>query len=373
MNSPVTIHERINRDDDVPDDHQEQHGPPSAIRQLSSFSYTFATFAPYMDSIKTKRLRYYLKWGLWVVLVQFVLINISASIYAYKFTHFYNGASQHYSSGNFFTKTWKLFVGPSFSKDTLEPEPPFSYSTVVLQTSDHIPIDAWYSEVAAPKGCVLFFHGYMINKSFLGNEAAMFREWGYNVLMVDLRGHGKSGGSSCTLGVKETDEVQKAFEFARAKGNKRIILYGVSLGAGICIKAASENKVQPDAIIADMPFGSLHSHFRSRAAVQGFPSEPFAALVTMWIGIERGYNGFNHDIAGYARKVSCPVLVEWGKKDSYVTRKELEGVYEQLASSNKKLVVYPDAGHESLLQVDPKAWKQEVSAFLSSLAKSGEQ
>lgn len=198
-------------------------------------------------------------------------------------------------------------------------------------------------------------------------EATMFKQWGYSVLLFDLRGHGRSGGNSTTFGMKETDELQKAFEFAKQRDNSKIVVYGVSLGSGVAIKAVAENKIHPDAIIADMPFGTLHEHFKKRASLLGFPSEPFASLITLWIGIEKGYNAFSHDIRTYAKKVNCPVLVEWGDKDRYVSREETETIFNNLSSRNKKLAIYAGVDHESFLQKDPFNWEQQVQAFLKSV------
>jgi uncharacterized protein len=320
-----------------------------------------------MQKAKNRNFRYYLRWTIWVIVIQIVLANISASIYAYKFTHFYDPPAPSVSSQNIFGKTWKLFVGPKFYKNTNEPEPSFAYETIQLKTSGDIPIDTWYSETDSSKGCVILIHGYSANKSFVADEAAMFRQWGYSVLLLDLRGHGKSGGNTTSFGIKETDELQKAFEFAKYKGHSRIIVYGVSLGSGVAIKAIAENKIHPDAIIADSPFGNLHQHFKRRAALLGFPSEPSASLITLWIGLEKGYNAFQHDNRSYAKKVNCPVLVEWGDKDRFVSRGEAEAIFKNLSSKNKKFVVYPGIDHESFLQKDPFTWEREIQAFLKTV------
>lgn len=322
-----------------------------------------------MKTATRSNIRYYLKWVLWVVIVQFILVNISASVYAYKFTHFYNTPPVKVAAQNIFERTWKLFTGPSFYKNTIEPSPSFPYETVHLKTSDDIPIDGWYSPSDTSSKCVILFHGITVNKSYVADEASMFRSWGYNVLLIDFRGHGKSGGSTSSFGVKETDEVKTAFSFAQAKGNKKILLYGVSMGAAVCIRAVHLNLVKPDAIIADMPFGTLRNHLRSRAALLGFPSEPFATLVTFWIGVERGYNGFKHDISSYAKDVKCPVLVEWGEEDPYVKQEEIYRVFNNLSSVNKKIVTYFSAGHESFLKNDPSRWIKEVQSFTDEYAE----
>lgn len=315
-----------------------------------------------------KKRRTIWRWILWVAVVQLVLVNVSAALYAYKFTHFNDPRPAHFAAQNIFEKTWKLFTGPTYYKMAQEKTPPFPMETITLKTDEGIPIDCWYSTVDSAAACVIFFHGITVNKTFVMNEAAMFRHWGYNVLLIDFRAHGKSGGHTSTFGMRETDEATKAFDWAKGRGNKKIILYGVSLGAGVCIKAVSENKIHPDAIIADMPFGSLHEHLCARTKVEGgFPPEPFGSLLTFWMGVEQGYNGFHHRASDYAKKITCPVLVQWGELDRYVSKGEAELVFSGLASANKRFVSYANADHESFLQKDPVKWEREVRAFLRSL------
>ena len=304
---------------------------------------------------------------LWVLTVQLILLNLSAALYAYKFTHFYEGPPPAHSSSNILVKTWKLFIGPKYFKNTKEAEPPFTYQPVALKVPGQQRIDAWYSGSDSSQKCVLFFHGVGANKSALSSEALWFKQNGYNVLLVDLRGHGKSSGNSITWGFRETEEVSQAFEWARAKGNRTIFLYGCSMGAMVVIKAVADGKVQPAGIIADMPCGSLHDHLRARARVVGCPAEPFASLVTFWVGMENGYNGFNHDVRSYAEKISCPVLLQWGERDAFVTREETGRIFHNLKSPDKKLVVYPEAGHESFLAADPVQWEKEMKSFLGTL------
>lgn len=313
---------------------------------------------------KLKQWLYYLKWIMWVLLIQFVLVNITAAIYAYKFTHFYDGPAPVYNPNkNILAKTWKLFVGPTFYKDTEESLPSFPYQSVSFHDQDQKNIKGWYSQSDSGSNCVIILHGISANKSYMLAEASQFKSWGYSVLMIDFRGHGKSDGNCSSFGRKETEELDSAYNYAKAKGNQHIIIYGMSMGAIVGMKAIADHSIHPDGIILDAPFGNLKSHFKSRAEILGFPTEPFATLVTLWIGIERGYNGFDHGGYEYANKISCPVLVQWGRKDRYVSDKEIEKIYHSISSSDKELVVYENADHESLIQVEPTLWNQEVKKF----------
>lgn len=316
----------------------------------------------------TSKIRFYFKWLGWVLLVQLVLVNISAAFYAYNLSHFRDGVPPaNNSSSNIFVKTWKIFVGPKFYKDTVELQPPFPIEQVQFISDDDIRVDAWYSTSDTSRACVILCPGITGNKSYLSEFAAQFRQMGFNILLLDFRGQGKTGGNTISFGVKETGELQTAYAFAASRGNKKIILYGISMGAGICIKAAADGKIRPAAIIADMPFGSLRGHLGARATDLGFPSEPFASLVTLWIGIEQGFNGFRHDVSDYAEKLDLPVMVQCGTKDIYMDEEELRDMYNGIPSKQKKLVMYPGAGHSSLLDADPVKWQESVRHFLQTL------
>lgn len=324
------------------------------------------------NSTPRKRLPSIIRWILWVILVQVILFNISAALYAYKLTHFYNDTSLYNErpEGNVFTKTWKLFSGPRFGKSVIAEFPSFAFDTVTLKTQNGIFIDAWYGKTdSTAKGTVILFHGVTINKGQLLTEASEFRYLGYNVLLVDFRAHGNSGGITTTLGWREAEEVKLAYEFVISQGEKKIICWGSSMGAVAIARAISDYELKPSGVILEMPFGSLQSHLKARARMfgfSGFPEKPFSFFVAWWIGMERGFNGFNHKTTRYVSKIHCPVLMQWGALDASVVKDETEKIFGAIATSNKKLVVYTTAAHESMLQRDPLKWRIEVGKFLES-------
>jgi len=313
-----------------------------------------------------------IRWILWVLLVQFVLVNISAGLYAHKITHLLTDPSikDELPTRNIFIKTWKIFTGPRQVRTFISEIPTFPYDTITLMTAKGIKIDTWYSKPdSAAKGTVILFHGILSNKGMLLAEANEFRYIGYNILMVDFRAHGNSSGTITSLGVKETEEVKLAYDYIKTLGEKNIFLYGSSMGAVVITKAIGDYNLKPSGILLEMPFASLQSHLKARARTLGFPSQPFAFLVTFWIGIESGFNGFSHKTSWYAKKVECPVLMQWGERDNYVQKSETDLVFSSIASPHKKLVSYEQAGHQSLLQSDLLKWRMEVESFLTSNLK----
>jgi alpha-beta hydrolase superfamily lysophospholipase len=320
-----------------------------------------------MKEKKTRRrLPSLIRWIGWVLLFQLVLINISAAIYAHRLTHFYNDPSLQgsHSSGNIFQKTWKLFTGPKFPKSLIRQTPSFAYDTVRLQRANGDWVDAWYGEPdSLAKGTVILFHGLSANKSYLVREAATFRLMGYRVMLVDLRAHGNSDGQNTTIGRNETEEVRLAYNYIKAKDTKPVYCWGVSMGAVVLARAVAEGDVQPAGLILELPFASLQSHLKARARVLGFPQQPFAFLVTGWIGIERGFNGYRHSTVDYAAKINCPVLVQYGGRDTYVLKSEINAIYQAIPGNRKNVVGYEEAGHESLLMSEPDHWKKTMLDF----------
>ncbi|HUR66280.1 MAG TPA: alpha/beta hydrolase [Chitinophagaceae bacterium] len=316
----------------------------------------------------TQQVRSVFRWIGWVLLVQLILINVSSFLYAYKLTHFYNDAPETSTGdGNIFTKSWKLFTGPRYPRSVITAVPVFKYDTIVFTTIKGKKIEAWYGAAdSIAKGTVLLFHGITNTRSSLMDETNEFRYLGYNVLMVDFRGHGNSEGNTTTIGVRESEEVKLAYEYVQKKGEKTIYLYGTSMGAVTVAKAIADNDLKPAGVILEMPFLSLQTYLKAKARLLGFPRQPFAFFTTFWIGAEKGFNGFGHKTTRYVNKINCPVLVQWGTLDNFVLAGEIQKIYNAITSTNKKLVIYEDAQHESFLRKDPDKWRREIEGFLSA-------
>lgn len=105
-----------------------------------------------------------------------------------------------------------------------------------------------------PKGFILYFHGNAGNLQRWGNYAIDFTKLGYDILMVEYRGYGKSTGKPSE--VDFYSDAQLVLDWAKANiPFSRLIIYGRSLGSGVATQLAVKNT--PDLLILETPFNEL--------------------------------------------------------------------------------------------------------------------
>ena len=243
---------------------------------------------------------------------------------------------------------------------------PLPHDTVLFTTNDAITIDAWHATQKNAKGSIAMFHGHLATKSRIVDEAVALYKMGYNVLLVDFRGHGNSGGDYCTIGHDEAEEVKIAYEFLVDKGEQKIYFWGVSMGAAAITCAFDKYYVKPTGVILELPYGSLMQAVEARTRMMGLPAQPVASLLTFWGGVENGFNAFGLNPATYAKKIDCPVLLQAGARDNRVSMDEIDEIFANLASTKKQKVVYETAGHQSLYEMETDKWNKTVADFLAA-------
>ena len=309
----------------------------------------------------------FLKIILWTIFIFFILINFISAANAYKFTHFYDPGEVVIKPENK-KSLWDHISDIIFGKDYIKKKNvalPDSFSKVIFTTKDNIKLEGWYSAANNANGSVALFHGYGENKSDVLREARAFLNMGYNVLLLDFRGQGSSGGNTCTIGYKEAEDVQLAYNFLKNKGEKNIVLWGISMGAATIAHSIEEYHLQPSKVILEMPFATMENAVEGQVRLMHLPEEPISTFLTFWGGIEHGFWAFNMKPDEYVKEIHCPVLMQVGLQDNRVTRKERQEVYDNL-NQPKQLVIYNNSGHESLCKKEPLKWLASVSAFLTN-------
>jgi len=309
----------------------------------------------------------FLAFILKTLLVLFLLVNVITAFHAYKFTHFYDQGEvtvRRNENKTGWDKTREIFFGINAVKQK-NIAPDSTLETVTLNTSDSVRLEGWYVKTTGPaKGTVILFHGHGNKKSSVLGEAAGFRKLGYNTFLTDFRAHGSSGGNTCTIGFYESEDVKLAYDFVKQKGEKNIVLWGISMGAAAITKAMNDYPLEPTKVILEMPFASIVQAAEGRIKMMRLPGQPLASFITFWGGTLHGFWAFGMKPSEFAKKIQVPVLLQWGRQDPRVQQAETDAIFENLPGK-KQLVVYETAGHESLCDQEHDKWMASVAGFLN--------
>ena len=303
-----------------------------------------------------------------ILLVFFVLLNIMAAFQAYRMTYFYEQGEvpfQRFPDKTIEQKIQTILFGAKIPKREMTDKPANSFEVVKLTDSEGYVLEGWYVPVQNPKGTVALFHGHASSKSQVVREADYFHQLGFNTFALDVRSHGNSQGNVCTVGYSESEGIKLVYDWIRKKGEKNLILWGVSMGASMLLKAVPAYDLKPQKIILNCPFASMHDAVKGFLRNMKIPATPLAEMLMFYGSVERNYWGFDYEPAEYAKNIkNIPILLQWGRKDLRVQQQETDLIFKNLGTTNKQLVIYEDSGHESFCKKEILKWEGVVKGFL---------
>ena len=127
--------------------------------------------------------------------------------------------------------------------------------TVSFTSKDSISLKGWWLPTpSTPRGAIIIAHGLDHTRQVMLPRAAFLVRGGYDVLLIDLRGHGESGGSITSPGLLEARDVLGALRYIRSRADRKpIVVLGVSYGAVACLIAAAQSS-DIAAVISDGAF-----------------------------------------------------------------------------------------------------------------------
>ncbi len=131
------------------------------------------------------------------------------------------------------------------------------FEDVSFSATDDVPLRGWYLGGGRRGVSIVCAHGLFRSRREVLGRGVLLRESGFNVLLLDSRRHGESGGDRATIGLKERFDVQGGIDFMRERQPEdQIILFGVSMGAAASLLTAAE-RPEVVAVVADSSFLTL--------------------------------------------------------------------------------------------------------------------
>jgi pimeloyl-ACP methyl ester carboxylesterase len=217
-----------------------------------------------------------------------------------------------------------------------------------LVTSDGVRLAAArLPAVADARASVVVVHGFAASITNAGIVALgdAIHDAGYDVLLFDVRGHGRSGGAT-TLGDKEQFDVGAAVDAVRAD-NRPIVIVGASMGAIGALRYAASAGTS----IAGLVTVSCPARWRLPLNVRGVlaavltqtPLGRFVADRQMHVRIAGGFKRPAPPI-DLVPKLEVPYAVIHGRADPFINVGDAEALYEA-AHDPRRLDLVDGLGH----------------------------
>jgi fermentation-respiration switch protein FrsA (DUF1100 family) len=147
------------------------------------------------------------------------------------------------------------------------------FQEVQFIAADGTALTGWWIPANRPRGTVVYCHGNAGNIGSNAHVAPEFFKRGFNLLLWDYRGYGRSAGRPSEKGFY--DDARTAFDAAEAMSGKLpILIYGNSLGGAVAIQLAKDRPAA--ALIVQGSFASAADMAR-----RWYPNLPLDRLLTV--------------------------------------------------------------------------------------------
>jgi len=183
--------------------------------------------------------------------------------------------------------------------------------------------------------------------------APLYHRQEVNLIVADYRGYGASGGSptfSCLIddGRKILRAVKKALQERNQKG--ALWVMGRSMGSVAALDLSHRFPETLQGLLIESGFASVTRLIQHL----GLPSR----------GIDLG--AIEEERTAMIREITLPALIIHGERDNLVPLQEGRDLFEYLGSPRKKLVIIPQADHNSVMLHGMETYFQSLREFLHS-------
>jgi len=214
---------------------------------------------------------------------------------------------------------------------------------------------------------IVIAHGFGGSSSKMGEYAGLFHELGYNVLLPDDRGAGRSQGTYIGYGWPDRLDYLKWIRqvIHRNGPQSQIVMFGTSMGGAPTMMVSGEKTPkQVKAYIEDCGYTSIYDEIKYQAmSMYHIPEYPLVPVVS---GINYLNNGYTFKQASALKQVAKnhkPMLFIHGTSDTFVPTKMVYPLY-RADKGPKRLVLVKGAKHAKSYSHAPGLYRSVVKAFL---------
>lgn len=241
-----------------------------------------------------------------------------------------------------------------------------NYSDKYIESYDKLQLHSYVVTQNSNKWAIVV-HGYGGSGKLMSDKSKYFYDMGYNVLIPDLRGHGKSEGDYIGMGWKDRLDIISWINFIiKENPNAEIVLHGTSMGAATVLMTSGENlPSNVKAIVADCAYTSAWDEFSYQLETYlKVPSYYILNVTNMVTKLKAGYSLKEASALECVKKATVPILYIHGDKDKFVPYSMMDKLYDATNSPKEKLTI-EGGEHANSDLVSPFLYWLTVEDFLN--------
>ena len=217
--------------------------------------------------------------------------------------------------------------------------------------------------------CVLILPGRCECLIYSYYFAAPYEKAGFNVLVVDTRAHGKSGGKYNTAGIRESSDVVAWSRYLEQElGCRELWYHGICIGTAAGIYAMNRADC-PDCVkglVTEGCFVSLRETFKRHMIADKRPLFPVLDLVMLHLNFTTGVNIYRDTPLNAMKKLDRKyrLLFLYGKQDIFSIPEKSKQLFAACTAGDKKLVWFDRGGHSHLRINNTEAYDKAIVDFV---------
>lgn len=240
---------------------------------------------------------------------------------------------------------------------------------IETRASDGVVLRGWARAAeGGSRGGALLTHGLGEGPDALRARAVWLLEQGWDVVLADARGRGRSGGDCFSFGDREAGDVSAWVETIRKacdRTDAAVVLWGRSMGAAIAVRAAAE-RVPVQALVLESPYADLRRALARRLRfLPTWIADRFAGSI-----IRRADRLAKARIARptpleSAREVGVPTLILHGRDDRVATIEDARALADAFRPP-AALIEVEAAGHADVFDRLNESGRKRLAEFLEN-------
>ena len=242
----------------------------------------------------------------------------------------------------------RMIYHPSASIESTPGQAGLDFEDLFFTTRDDVRLNGWFIPHPEARSTLVWFHGNAGNVSHrVENIKLLHDQVKVNIFIFDYRGYGRSEGHPSEEGTYLDGEA--AIELIRKKlgadAEKKIVLFGRSLGAAIAAEMATRFASQ--GLILESPFISIAEMARVM-----FPLLPIGPFLQT-----------RYDVREKIRKLKVPLLVLHGERDEIVPFEHGRTVFDA-APEPKTFFAIAAASHNDTYTMGGETYFRQLKRFI---------